>query len=368
MTQAEIRALMQDAACFCSVTGNSSEKAKLQLLSLIAATAVDATPGGVDGAIQYNNGGAFGGFGSFNDATSLVTLPGNLTLPAAGTIGFTGRSKIQSTADSALLLTNDAGTDFSLLRFGGAAATFPALKRSTTNLQARLADDSAFTRFSASGLDITAAANATAEAVTGYSITGSGTTAMYSLAGTLNTTGVTHVMNMVLTQTAVGANSSFARYLGGAAGATDRIQLAIDGSVNAANGLNFCNAAFANINAAMGGGANGIRTVSTYGWTWTSQAAGSVSVFAGTVDLGITREAAGILQVNNGTAGTYRDISARIVRTTPAFTVGTLPAAGTAGRRTYVTDALAPAYGAAVAAGGAVVTPVFDNGAAWVVG
>lgn len=48
------------------------------------------------------------------------------------------------------------------------------------------------------------------------------------------------------------------------------------------------------------------------------------------------------------------------------YTVATLPAAGTAGRRAAVSDALAPAYGAVVAGGGAVNIPVYDNGAAWV--
>jgi len=49
-----------------------------------------------------------------------------------------------------------------------------------------------------------------------------------------------------------------------------------------------------------------------------------------------------------------------------AYTVATLPAAGTAGRIAYVTDALAPAYLVAIAGGGAIVTPVFDNGVNWV--
>lgn len=48
-----------------------------------------------------------------------------------------------------------------------------------------------------------------------------------------------------------------------------------------------------------------------------------------------------------------------------AFTVATLPAAGTAGRTFLVTDALAPAYNAAVVGGGTVKIPVFDTGAAW---
>lgn len=53
---------------------------------------------------------------------------------------------------------------------------------------------------------------------------------------------------------------------------------------------------------------------------------------------------------------------------TGAFTVGTLPAAGTAGRRAYVTDALLPTFLGTLTGGGAVVCPVFDNGIAWVAG
>lgn len=51
-------------------------------------------------------------------------------------------------------------------------------------------------------------------------------------------------------------------------------------------------------------------------------------------------------------------------------TVAGLPAAGTAGRRTYVTDQLTTcaAVGAALVGGGAVTCPVFDNGTTWVGG
>ena len=48
------------------------------------------------------------------------------------------------------------------------------------------------------------------------------------------------------------------------------------------------------------------------------------------------------------------------------YTVATLPAAGTAGRRAHVTDATAPTYLGALTGGGAVTCPVFDNGSAWV--
>lgn len=47
------------------------------------------------------------------------------------------------------------------------------------------------------------------------------------------------------------------------------------------------------------------------------------------------------------------------------YTVATLPTAGIQGRRAAVSDALSPTYGATVASGGAVNTPVYDNGSAW---
>lgn len=50
----------------------------------------------------------------------------------------------------------------------------------------------------------------------------------------------------------------------------------------------------------------------------------------------------------------------------PAYTVATLPAAGTAGRVAYVTDATSPTYLGTLTGGGSVVTPVFDNGTNWV--
>lgn len=51
-----------------------------------------------------------------------------------------------------------------------------------------------------------------------------------------------------------------------------------------------------------------------------------------------------------------------------AFTVATLPAAGVQGRRAHVTDATTPTFLGTLTGGGAVVTPVYDNGTAWVAG
>lgn len=48
------------------------------------------------------------------------------------------------------------------------------------------------------------------------------------------------------------------------------------------------------------------------------------------------------------------------------YTVATLPAAGTTGRIACVSDATLPTYLGVLVGGGAVKTPVFDNGTAWV--
>lgn len=52
------------------------------------------------------------------------------------------------------------------------------------------------------------------------------------------------------------------------------------------------------------------------------------------------------------------------------YTVTTLPSAATSGKgaRAFVTDALAPAFGATVVTGGAVAVPVYSDGTNWKVG
>ena len=59
-----------------------------------------------------------------------------------------------------------------------------------------------------------------------------------------------------------------------------------------------------------------------------------------------------------------------IIPPTTVYTVATLPSAVTSGvsARAFVSDALAPAFGATVASGGAVATPVYSDGTNWKVG
>lgn len=78
------------------------------------------------------------------------------------------------------------------------------------------------------------------------------------------------------------------------------------------------------------------------------------------------KRSATILQTRLADDSAYAPFEADTLRTSIARTVAQLPAAGTAGRHAYVTDALAPGFLVAIVGGGAVVTPVFDNGTNWV--
>ena len=81
----------------------------------------------------------------------------------------------------------------------------------------------------------------------------------------------------------------------------------------------------------------------------------AVTIFnSGGVSIGNTTDAgAGNLSVS----GTIK---------TQGYTVATLPT-GVTGARAYVTNALAPSYGATVVGGGAITIPVFYNGTNWIV-
>jgi hypothetical protein len=76
------------------------------------------------------------------------------TLDAYGEVNIHGASAVRmsNTADGNLLLTDEAGTDFNQIQFGGTTSSFPALRRSGANLEAWLANLSALTGFHASDL------------------------------------------------------------------------------------------------------------------------------------------------------------------------------------------------------------------------
>ena len=87
------------------------------------------------------------------------------------------RGDIFANSNGVLVLRDDGGTGFNRIQFGGTDTNYPALKRSSTSLQARLADDSAFTNIQGK---LTTEANAVAETPTAATHT----LTLYDAAGT----------------------------------------------------------------------------------------------------------------------------------------------------------------------------------------
>jgi hypothetical protein len=122
----------------------------------------------------------------------------------------------------------------------------------------------------------------------------------------------------------------------------------------------------------------GVKLNNSAYFSWTSGA----SAITGSVDTGLYRNAAGIIEVNNGTSGTYRDLKLRNLFAsggngsyiqTPSMTVANLAAAATAGAgaRAFVTDAstsIILGLGTAVVGGGANKVPVYSDGTNWLIG
>ncbi len=295
------------------------------------------TPGGSSGQVQYNNAGALGGFTLSGDGT-LNTGTGALTV-----------TKINgSTPGAAALLGVGAG-----------------LSSSGGNIV--LGDGVGFTY------------NATTP---GISITGGSVAAsapVLQATQTWSTTG-TYVLDTINVTNSGPANAA-STLINRSVGGVSQFSVTRAGNVNA-------------VGTIAGNVITGTALVQTAG------AAGAFSFTGSTRLVGPTNgqltitdaltTSLGVIQVNFGGAtsafpawkraalstilaarladdSTDAPITALTIKTA-GFTVGALPAAGTAGRRAYVTDQLTTCAvaGAALTGGGAVVCPVFDNGVAWV--
>ena len=111
-----------------------------------------ATSDAVGNRIAYYGGtsGRISSSASFTVGTTL-TAPG-FSNTNTSYYEWTGRSRLYSSADGNITLSNAAASGFTSLLFGGTTSSFPALKRSSALLQARLADDSGYADFQTSGL------------------------------------------------------------------------------------------------------------------------------------------------------------------------------------------------------------------------
>jgi len=86
----------------------------------------------------------------------------------ANAFQLNGQSHVYSTVNGDIGLYDNALTNFNLLQFGGTSASYPAIKRSSTTLQARLANDSAFAPIQGKLTTDTAYTNTVVAATTGY--------------------------------------------------------------------------------------------------------------------------------------------------------------------------------------------------------
>jgi hypothetical protein len=96
------------------------------------------------------------------------------------------------------------------------------------------------------------------------------------------------------------------------------------------------------------------------------QAGSSAGVYYKTTTTALSTASLAMYSNNDiKTQGNIVALGATSVIRLKGYTVATLPA-GVAGDTAYVTDALAPTFLTAIVGGGAIVTPVFYNGANWV--
>jgi hypothetical protein len=125
------------------------ERGRIAWLSNVLTIGTEKLGTGVARALEFQT-----------DGTTRLTIntSGNATFAGAVTIGqssgfsHSGRVIFSSPAVGVYTLQNNTSNDWDRLQFGGTTSSFPALKRSTTFLQARLADDSAFAGFSAANV------------------------------------------------------------------------------------------------------------------------------------------------------------------------------------------------------------------------
>ena len=306
-------------------------------------------------------------------ALGTITSAAGYVLQPASPLTWLTRGEIYFNADGVAMLRNNAGTDFGRLQFGGTTSSFPSLKRETNTLRVRLADDSADAQLIAGRLTSSSGiienstsfytdSNGARTSQTGYfgfssSALTAGAPDVYLYRDAANTLALRNTTNpqaFRIYGTTDGTNSEYLQLRAATSSGPYRIQTSSTGT-GAARALQF--------------GTAGIES-------WQIQATNNhlTAVTDNTYDIGASgaNRPRDVYVANSITLGNAviasGTISGTTVRTSTAYTVATLPAAGTAGRRAYVTDATAPTFLGALTGGGAVKCPVFDDGTAWVAG
>lgn len=315
--------------------------------------AAGGVPGGPGNSVQYNNAGAFGGVAGYVfDGVSKIGLgivggslgavafanltSGSLTIqPVAGALGANVLS-LPAVTDTVAVKGANAFTAAQSVSLAVAAASVDGLTLATT----------------------TAATVGAQKFSPAEHFTGSG---FATTSGTARTVDVRVELRPV--QGAANPSAILAYSFSVNSGAyADFLTVTSTGTMVTGAGIT-------SGNSSVSGGV-GMTFLDIYVNNQNTLAA-RISSTAGVLlgaalDIGVARKAAKVQEFNSGALGAYLGVAWGA----GAQTVAQLPAAATAGpgARATVTDALAPAFGVAVAAGGAVTVPVYCDGAAWLVG
>ena len=154
-----------------NVYGTYTSGTSYERLTLSAPSAANA----IIGTNKGSGGGTARGLEFQTDGVSRLTFNGvgqaaftnSLTAAAVFYLGAPHYNTFASSASGVIKISNVSESDFNRLQFGGTTSAFPSIKRNSTTLQARLADDSAFAPIQGK-LTTDTAYTATVVAATGY--------------------------------------------------------------------------------------------------------------------------------------------------------------------------------------------------------
>src|SRR5574343_529518 len=143
-----------------------NSKGKLRLSSFpdsIVTPLIKSTGGGAltvkvgsNTPMIFNADGTISVSGAISSSSTFTgtVISSSIVLRASGFLDFGGGTSRLSagSADGNMKITNSGGTDFGMMQYGGTSSSYPAIKRSGTKIQIRLADDSNFGTVEASNI------------------------------------------------------------------------------------------------------------------------------------------------------------------------------------------------------------------------
>lgn len=340
----------EEAACESGIGKIESQTRLLKLIAQLSCEIADAgggggggTPGGAPGDLQFNSAGVFGGFGDFNSGTGVLTIPGDLlfatdnaddigalaaTRPRTGFFGtsvvsplFTGNLTGNVTGSSSLnvLKAGDTmtGTLTNLQTALGVTTANALLLANTTAAAAGAQQVSPALRWTGQGWKTNAVAASQAVDFRSYLLPVQGTASPTS--------------RLVLESSINGA--AFAELFSFKSNGQLTFGTSALGPSLQSNGptLMVLEQALGIYNQNVGSFT--FRCISTGGYGWNS--GGDA---AGAADTALFRNAAGIVEVNNGTAGTFRTmmailkVSVNATAAAPPVTTHTIPITDASGQ------------------------------------